>query len=311
MLNTFRWMPGFVALSAIWGASFALIKVAVDAGVAPAWVALWRCLFGALALLGICAIRRTWPPREPVLWGHALVVAALLNAVPFTLLAYGETQVSSVLAGIWNATTPLATMMFAAALVPQERLTGRRLFGLLTGFAGVLVVLGVWQGIEGGTVAGALACLATTICYGAGFAYTQRFFSGHGASAAGLSAMQIGCATAELALLTPLISGAPTWPGPRAGAALLVLGAAGTGVAYVLNLAVIRSAGSTVAATVTYVAPLWSTMLGATLLSEPIGWNTAAGGLLILAGVVIARAPRRAAVPRDERPRVPATGGRA
>src|SRR5437763_4541389 len=96
-----QWAPGFVVLSAIWGSSFALIKVAVEAGVAPVWVALWRCLFGALALWAVCLARRVPVPRDQRTWGHAAVVAALLNAVPFALFAYGETHVSSVLAGVW------------------------------------------------------------------------------------------------------------------------------------------------------------------------------------------------------------------
>jgi drug/metabolite transporter (DMT)-like permease len=266
-----RWMPGFVLLSAIWGASFALIKVAVDAGVAPVWVALWRCLFGALALWVICLTQRAPIPRGRRTWGHAAVVAALLNAAPFTLFAYGETQVSSLLAGIWNATTPLTTLMFVLVLVPKEHPTTRRVLGLLLGFAGVLVVLGVWRAVDGGLLFGSLACLAATTCYGAGFAYTRRFFSGRAESASALSAVQITCATVELALITPLIGDAPTWPGLGASASLVMLGAVGTGVAYILNLTVIRAAGSTIASTVTYVTPLWSTLLGAVLLAEPTG----------------------------------------
>lgn len=100
-----RWLPGFILLSAIWGSSFALIKLAVDDGVAPIWVALWRCLFGALALLAVCALRRERLPRSRSTWGHAAVVAALLNAAPFALFAFGEQHVSSLLAGVINATT--------------------------------------------------------------------------------------------------------------------------------------------------------------------------------------------------------------
>ena len=288
-----RWVPTFVVLSVIWGSSFALIKVAVDAGVGPMWVALWRCVFGALALLVICAARRTPLPRGRSAWGHAMVLAALVNALPFTLFAFGETRVSSVLAGVWNATTPLMTLVFMLAVVPQERPTPRRLLGLLLGFTGVLIVLGVWRGIDGATVTGSLACLGATAGYGAGFAYTRRFFSGRPESAAALSAAQIGCAALELAVVTPVAAGAPAWPGLGAGVALLVLGAAGTGVAFVMSLGVIRVAGPAVASTVTYVTPLWSTLLGAVLLAEPLGWNTVAGGIVVICGVVLTRARRR------------------
>ncbi len=287
-----RWAPAFVTLSMIWGSSFALIKVAVDAGVAPMWVALWRCLFGALALGVVCVLRGAPLPRDRAAWGHALAVAAMTNAAPFALFAFGETRVSSVLAGVWNATTPLTTLVFVLAVVPQERPTAGRLLGLLLGFAGVLVVLGVWDGPAGATVTGSLACLGATTGYGAGFAYTRRFLSGRPESAAALSALQIGCATVELALVTPLIAGPPSWPGPGAVLALVVLGAGGTGIAFVMNLGVIRTAGPTVASTVTYLTPIWSTLLGALLLAEPLGWNTVAGGLVVIAGVLLARRDR-------------------
>ncbi|GAB3975095.1 DMT family transporter [Actinoallomurus acanthiterrae] len=304
--ETARWVPGFVVLSVIWGASFALIKVAIEAGVPPMWVAFWRCLFGLAALGVVCVVRREAPPRDRWLWAHALVVAALLNAVPFALFSYAETRVSSVVAGVFNATTPLTTLLFAVVLIPGERPTLRRSLGLLAGFGGVLLVLGAWRGL-GGALVGSLACLGATVCYGAGFTYTRRFFSGRTESAAVLSAVQILCATAELAVVTPLWAGPPRWPGAGAATALVVLGAVGTGLAYILNLGVIRAAGPTVAATVTYLTPLWSTLLGAVLLSEPLGWNTLAGGLVILTGVIVARSRRGRDVsaPGSPEPRAP------
>ncbi|MFD7660836.1 DMT family transporter [Actinosynnema sp. NPDC059797] len=259
------------------------------AGAPPLWVALWRCLFGLLALLVVCAVRRSAIPRDAATWGHALVVAALLNSAPFALFAYGEQHVDSVLAGIFNATTPLLTVLFAVLLVADERLTATKATGLVLGFCGVLVVLGAWHGITGGTLVGGLACLAATTCYGAGFAYARRSFSQRPGSAAALSAVQIGCATAELAVVTAAVGVAPTWPGWGAAVALLALGALGTGVAYVLNLQVIRHAGPTAASTVTYVTPLWSTAIGAVLLSEPVSWNTFAGAALVIAGVLVTR----------------------
>jgi len=288
-----RWLPSFLALSVVWGSSFALIKVGVDAGVSPLWVALWRCLFGALALSAVCAVQRTRMPRDTATWGHALVVAALLNAAPFTLFAYGEQHVSSVLAGVVNATTPLLTLMFVLILIPGERVTGPRVAGIVLGFAGVLCILGVWRGISGGTLVGGLACLGATTCYGAGFAYTRRFFSGREGSVTALSATQIICAAVELALVTAAVGGPPTWPGWSAAVALLVLGVLGTGYAYVLNLQVIRTAGATIASTVTYMIPIWSTIFGAFLLAEPVGWNTVLGGVLVVAGILATRQPTR------------------
>ena len=279
----------FVLLSAIWGGSFALIKVAVDAGVPAVWVALFRCLFGALTLWAICLARGAAVPLDRRTWGHAAVVALLLNAVPFTLLAHSETRISSVLAGVFNATTPLTTLVFVLLLVPSERMTRARVAGLLVGFTGVLVVLGAWRGLADDVLEGSLAALAATACYGAGFAYTRRFFSGGDHSASALSAVQITCATLQLALVAPALGGGPSWPGTSAAVALVVLGAAGTGLAYVLNLDVIRAAGPAVASTVTYVTPLWSTAIGAVLLGEPVGWHAVVGGVVVIGGVLLAR----------------------
>jgi drug/metabolite transporter (DMT)-like permease len=303
------WVPGFLILSVIWGSSFALIKVAVEAGVAPPWVAFWRCLLGLIALGAVCSVRRVPLPRDRRVWAHAIMVAALLNSVPFVLFSFAETRVSSVVAGVWNAATPLTTLAFAVAVIPGERPTLRRSLGLVTGFGGALVVLGAGRA-AGGTLTGGMACLGATVCYGAGFTYTRRFFSGGDGSVVALSTAQILCATLELSVVTPIWAGAPVWPGPAAAAALAGLGAVGTGLAYILNLGVIRAAGPTVAATVTYLTPLWSTLLGAVLLAEPLGWSTLTGGLLIIIGVIVARSPRREPDAAVSVPGSPASRGR-
>jgi drug/metabolite transporter (DMT)-like permease len=288
-----RWVPAFAVLSTIWGSTFLLIKIAVDAGVPPMWVGALRCLFGATALWAMVLVNRERMPRDPKVWWHTMVVALLLNTVPFPLFSFGETRISSVLAGVWNATTPLATLVFVLMLVPAERPNARRLAGMATGFLGVLVVLGVWHGVETGPFVGTLACLGATTCYGAAFAYTRRFLAGRPESATVLSTAQVTWGTVHLGIAAPLVSGLPHWPGWGAVAALVVMGAVGTGVAYRLNFTVIRAAGSTVASTVTYVTPLFSTALGAVFLHEPVGWNTAAGAALIILGVALAQPVRK------------------
>jgi drug/metabolite transporter (DMT)-like permease len=284
-----RWVPSFLVLSMIWGSAFFLIKIAVNAGVGPMWVGLWRCFFGAATLWVMVLVRRQRMPREPAVWGHAAVVALLLNAIPFPLFAFGETRISSVLAGVWNATVPLATLAFVLLLLPDERPNARRVTGMATGFLGVLVVLGVWQGVDTGPLIGTLSCLGATTCYGAAYAYTRRFLSRRKGSVTVLSTAQVTCGMVQLALVTPFVEGAPTWPGWGATSALLVLGALGTGLAYQLNMTVIRAAGSTIASTVTYLTPLFSTVLGAVFLLEPVGWNTVAGAVLIILGVLLSR----------------------
>ncbi|HWB35421.1 MAG TPA: DMT family transporter, partial [Rugosimonospora sp.] len=153
------WLPAYLALALIWGCSFLFIGVGVTQ-LHPAYVTLARLAIGAFTLLAICAATRTRLPRDPRLWAHLLVVAAIMNAAPFSLFAFGEQRVSSILAGIWNATTPLVTLVVLLVVLPQERPTRRRVAGLVLGFVGVLVVLGVWQGVGGTALTGQLMCFA-------------------------------------------------------------------------------------------------------------------------------------------------------
>jgi drug/metabolite transporter (DMT)-like permease len=237
--------------------------------------------------------RRRWPDWRVL--AHAAVTALLLNTVPFVLLAYGETRVSSVEAGVLNAATPLFTVIFAILLIPSERPGRWRLVGLALGLVGVSVVLGVWQLTpEGSAVVllGGLCCLGAAMCYGAGFAYTRRHLTGLPLPAATVAALQVSCATVELALAAPLIGGAPGTPGRHGAAvvgALAVLGVLGTGVAYLLNTRLVRTAGATVASTVTYAIPVWSTGIGAVLLGEAVGWSTVVGGVLVVAAIALTR----------------------
>lgn len=282
------WHLQFVVLAAIWGSSFLFIKVAVG-DLAPIEVALSRVAIGALVLVIALAVRRTALPRDPRLWAHLAVAALLFNALPFTLFAYGETHVSSVVAGIWNATTPLLTLVFALAVLPGDRPTGRRVVGLLVGFGGVLIVLGPWRGLGGSQLTAQLLCLAAAGCYGLGFPYTRRYLAGRPESGIALSAGQLLCATGQLALATILIGTVPHRVSGATVASVLTLGALGTGVAYILNYAVIRRAGATTAATVTYLMPVFSTALGVVALGEGVTWNQPAGGAVVLLGVGVSQ----------------------
>ncbi|MEA2399299.1 MAG: hypothetical protein QOK25_2855 [Thermoleophilaceae bacterium] len=279
------WLPSFVLLSAIWGASFLFIKVA-DRAFAPLQVALLRCALGAAALLVVLVVRGDRLPRGRAAWMHLMVAGVLFNSVPFALFAFGETKVSSVVAGIWNATTPLHALLVSLAVLPEERPTRERVAGLLVGFAGVVVVLGPWSGL-GGRLVGNLACMAAAACYGLGFPYTRRYLAGRTESAVSLSAAQVMCGALQLALIAPWLTSAPGHVPLDSVLSILALGVAGTGLAYVLNYAVIRRAGSTIASTVTYLIPLFSTVLGVVVLGERLAWNQPVGALVVLLGVAL------------------------
>jgi drug/metabolite transporter (DMT)-like permease len=278
---------GLVAL--IWGASFMFIRIELDAGIDPVHVALLRCVLGAAALFVILFATRVPMPRDPVLYGHLLVVAALMNAVPFLLFAFGETEVSSLLAGILNATTPLLTLVFSLGILPGERPTRQRLLGLLLGFAGVLVVLAPWSGLGSGSLLGALACLGAAACYGVGFPYMRRHLGGRPESSVAISAVQVGLGALVLACFAPLGTLPSKAPGVDAWLAILVLGVLGTGVAYIMNFNVVREAGAQTASMVTYLVPVFAVVFGVAILGEHISWHEPVGAAVIIAGVALAQ----------------------
>ena len=289
-----RWPVQLLLLALIWGASFLFIKVELDAGIAPLHIALLRCVFGAAALLAMVVFTRDRLPRDRGLYLHLLVLAALMNAMPFVLFAYGETEVSSLLAGIFNSLTPLMTLLFSLVVLPEEPPTPERIAGIAVGFAGVLVVLAPWQGIGGGSLLGALACIGAATCYGLAFPYLRRHLSGRPETAVALSAAQVGLGGLLLLAVAPLDSLPDELPGAEAWLSIVALGSLGTGVAYVLNFNVVRSAGAQTGSMVTYLVPVFAVVFGVSILGEPLSWHEPAGGALIIAGVALAqRRPAR------------------
>lgn len=277
----------FVALALTWGSSFLLIKIGLE-GLSAGQVVWGRLALGALTLLAMSAVTRSPLPKDPRLWGHLLVVSLLLCVFPFTLFAWAEQYVSSGIASILNATTPLQTMLCALVALPQERLTRERAGGLLLGFAGVLIVLGVWAGVAG-DLGGELACLAATASYGAAFVYLRRFVAGQGVPALSLATVQVGLGAAVLLAATPwIVRPAPQLDG-RVVLSMVALGGLGTGLAYVWNTAIVSRWGATNASTVTYLTPLVGVLLGVMVLGEQATWNQPVGALIVIAGVLVAQ----------------------
>lgn len=287
-LTPHGWLAQFTLLSATWGSSFLFIKV-LDRHWPALWVALGRVVLGALTLLLLVRLRRERLPADRRLWLHCATLAVFFNAAPFTLFAYGEKHVSSIFAGLWNATTPLWVLGISLLAFPEEHPTAGRVAGLAIGFLGVVVLLGPWRGLGGGELLGHLACAGAAACYGLGFPYTRRYLAGRAESGVVLSACQLSCATVILAAFVPLARAPTVHIGLDGAGSLLALGALGSGVAYALNYAIVRAKGATVASTVTYVIPVFATLLGAIVLGETLRWNQPAGTAALLVGVAVAQ----------------------
>src|SRR5437588_3715711 len=281
------WRTQFALLAAIWGSSFLFIKVLGEHWSAV-WVAFGRIALGALTLIALMYLRRERLPRDRRVWLHCAVLAAIFSVVPWTLFAYGEQHTSSIVAGLWNATTPLWVLSLTLAGFGDERATSASTTGLAMGFIGVALLLGPWRGLGGGQLIGHLACAGAAFCYGIGFHYTRRYLAGRSEGGIVLSACQLICATA---ILAPFLALAPLPAAMRLEdvGSLLALGALSSGVAYAINYAIVRARGATVASTVTYVIPVFSTALGAAVLHEGLHWNQPVGTLVVLAGIAISQ----------------------
>lgn len=276
----------FLGLAIIWGASFLFIAVGLQ-GLSPAQVVLGRLVCGAVALGIICLVTRQKLPRSLPIWIHLCVVAVFLCVVPFLLFSWAEQHISSGLASIYNATTPLMTALVAALALRQERLNKLRAAGLVVGFLGVVVVFGPWQGSANGSLIAQIACLGATLCYGIGFVYMRKFISPLGLPSVAVATMQVGIGAVIMLILAPFIAFQPVHLTAPVVTSVLLLGVVGTGLAYVWNTNVVKSWGATNASTVTYLTPLVGVTLGALILAEPVHWNEPVGALVVVVGIAL------------------------
>ncbi len=282
------WQVWFVLLGAIWGCSFWWIKLGLQA-MSPVDVAFARLAAGSATLLVIALVTRTSLPDNWKTWGHLFVLAALLNSAPFTLFSYGETHISAVLAGLINACTPLATLIVALFILREESIRPEIVGGLVVGLIGVSVVIAVWNGFGTSQLLGIGACLGAVICYGFGFSYARSHLSNLPDRPVGLAAGQVLCGTLQLLPFSIAYGHVYAQRSTSSMLALGALGILGTGVAYILNFAVVRHAPATIASSVTYLTPVFAIVVGVAFLGEALSWNEPIGVLVILFGVALAQ----------------------
>lgn len=299
------WVPLWLALSTVWGFSFVFIKVC-GAFLDPFQTSFGRLLLGACVLGAYLVVTR----RRPIVRGPALphlaLCAALAQAVPFTLFAWAEHHISSVAAGLVNSTMSLWTGLLAIAILPEERLDRLRGTGLVIGFAGVVVLLGVWDATFRGDWFAYVACALSTMGYSISALWTRRFLSPMGLDPIAAMATQLGLAAAMAGTVSAVVSSTPThWP-VSGLLALTALGALGTGLALAINFVLIQRAGAMTTSTVTYTIPIVSTIAGAALLHEAVHWYEPVGAVVILIGIAMVQGY----VPRQPRHSlaVPPTG---
>lgn len=282
-----EWML-LIGLSVLWGGSFLFVGIAVRE-LPPLTIVAARVALAALALLAVLKLLRHPVPRGVRVWTAFLGMGVLNNAIPFTLIVWGQSHIASGLASILNATTPLFTVVVAHAFTADERLTGRRLAGVLIGFAGVaLMVGGAAMQALGVDVAAQLAILGAALSYGCAGVFGRRF------RALGVPplATAAGQVTASSAILVPLalIVDRP-WnlalPSAPTVLAVLALALVSTAFAYLLFFRLLARAGATNVALVTFLIPVSAILFGATLLGERLVPRQFGGMALIAAGLAV------------------------
>jgi drug/metabolite transporter (DMT)-like permease len=279
----------FAAVSTLWGIPYLFIKVAVDDGVPPAFLAWVRVLLGGAILLGLAWSAGVLGPLRGR-WRPLAVFAVIEIVIPFPLIAAGEQHVDSSLAAIIVAAAPLFVALLAlVGFDDSERVGGSRLVGLLIGLAGVVALVGIDATGSREEALGAGAILLSAFCYAVGPMLLKR----HLADLDPRASMGAALAVAAV-VLTPFAALAPPAATPSASAviSLAVLGIFCTAAAFAFYGALVAEAGAGRALVITYIAPVVAVALGVAVLGERPGAGAAAGLLLILAGSWLATGGR-------------------
>ena len=276
-------------LAALWGASYLFIKIGLE-DFSPAMVVFLRTMLAALVLAPLALHRGAMRGLRRLFWPIVLL-AAVQVAVPFLLISWGEEEISSSLTGILVASAPILTALLAVFIDHEERPSAVGGFGIGIGIVGVALLLGVDVGGDSAALVGGLAVVLASLGYAIGGFYLKARFK---------DTQPIGVVTATmlasalLVLPVALLSFPGDAPGAGSVAAMAVLGAGGTGLAFVMFYTLIADVGPAKASIVAYVAPVFAVIYGVTFRDEAFTLGTLVGMALILGGSWIAgqaRAP--------------------
>jgi drug/metabolite transporter (DMT)-like permease len=277
-----RDLGALLLLSALWGASFIFIRVAVPA-LGPFVLVELRVGLAAVAL-ALCAAFLGRLPKLRVRWRQFALLGMVNVAIPFSLISTAEINLTASLAAILNSTTVMFTAVVAAVWM-GDALTARKVVGVVLGIVGVTVLVG-WDPIVMNwfVVLSVGAMLAASLAYALGSVYAKRTFAGSPPLA-----IAIGQLTAAATLMLPLAAVSVPDERPSTIVVLSILGLAlpSTALAYMLYFRLIENVGPTSTSTVTLLVPLFGLLFGVVLLEEPVGLGTLAGLVLILSSVTL------------------------
>ncbi|MFK7875031.1 MAG: DMT family transporter [Paracoccaceae bacterium] len=288
---TWRSWAMIAILGVTWGATFMVTEIALR-GITPYWLAALRISFATILMIPIWQLRCRVLFEGPVtaqIWRAVIVIGLLSSALPFMLLAWGQQYVTSGFAGVSMAAVTLIVVPMAHFLIPGEAMTLRRTIGFLIGFIGVCLLIGGQAFDTSGSElewAGRLACLAAAGCYGASSVMMRRLPK---VDPVGLSTVLLIIAAPIVVGIAVLQEGPPPLPDMQTLVVIAFLGLVPTAAANLLRVLVVRSAGPVFMSLTNYQVPIWSVLLGAWLLNEPLPGSLMIALTLILAGVCLSQ----------------------
>jgi len=276
----------FILLGAIWSSSFMWIKIAIRE-VGPITLVAFRVLFGLLFVVVVIIVQRVSLPRTFKAWLPLLVVGLTNIAIPFFLISWGEQSIDSAVASILDATVPLFTILIAHSLLQDDRITIPKVFGLVIGFAGIVILLSKDIGDSSSSLLGQVAVIVASIFYAISAIYIRKttedtpgILRSAGPLVSASVTMWLGTLIFESPVKIPQLS--ITW------VALLFMGILGSGLAFVMAFYLIHEIGPTRTSMVTYLFPLGGVILGVTFLHEQLTWHVITGAILIVSSLVVA-----------------------
>lgn len=282
----------FATLSLIWGASFLLIKIAVH-DMSPTVLVLVRSASGAIALAVIMtATRRRLFSEDWMRRAVPFLIMAVINALyPWAAIAWGEERISSGLASILNSTTTLWTAILILWVIPRERPSALNYVGVLVGIAGVVILVLPDLATHGitGSVLGILAVVSASVSYAVAALFQRTKLRG-------MSVYQQSFGQLAMTSLLAIPIAAPGVPSVHLAwlsmGAVIALGVAGSGVAYLLYYYTMNTLGPVRATGVTFVVPLTAIFWGVVILHESLTLPVVVGMAIILGGVVLTNVRR-------------------
>jgi len=274
-------------LSMVWGGSFFFVGTVVD-DLRPFTIVAVRLALAAPALWIAVLVSGNALPRAASVWLSFLLMGAINNALPFSLLVYGQTQIASGVASILNATLPIFMVIVAGFVLPDERATPAKVAGVVLGVIGVAVMIGPEVLLEGrDTSLPKVACLGAAFSYACANAFGRRFRR-LGVAPVVVAAGQVTAAALLLAPLALIVDDpfAGPMPGADVWAALAALALLSTAFAYILFFRVLASAGARNLSLVTLLVPVFAILLGWVFLGERLNAGHYAGLALIACGLL-------------------------